>query len=627
MLILGSFFPISALVYMLFQRRKHLQKLIDDFNLLGISNDNLDQNVKKTEADREGEEDNKKSNTWQFLMNFSNFFVHSFLTAIFAVLGASLLYIDHGTWKNLPLNINMGMTMGGTPESFSIIPFLRYGFLGAYIFSIQLVYRRYTTLDLQPTVYMNCTLTLISGFAFNYTAFNAIANLSSANGPGGIGAGIFAIIAFSLGYFPLLAIRWFNRIANAAIGNKLHRNDALPLSIVDGISQLHETRLRDEGIDNVQNLAAVKIDELLMNTRFNAQQVIEWIDQAILYLYVDKGRIDSFRHCGVRTISDFKRMWDPYYVDPKLLIKNNKINKMDEELHETRQNRALQVQSTPEYLDSLYASTLIGPNIAYIENFWGNLKKQIQARQEQNLKNEFHNMKSVVDNAIIDILENISKFEYFEGEYRENVGKIAVMLDPNFEVINFDFDDLENNSRALAGYAWFADWLTKDKIDIIGESKKEYFTTVAIEYYDKAFNKLSKNPKLIYELSRFFVDNGDIKKAKEYATEATRNGQDNDFINSLFTMVSAWVHYKDDSKEKGDGLITKAVEKIGNSNGINRNDLKYLKRTVKNMIKTFDDDDFPVVLLDLCKTIEKQVYQGSDSGINSPAPETIAVRA
>ena len=89
---------------------------------------------------------------------------------------------------------------------------------------------------------------------------------------------MLAILAFSIGYFPNIAIRWFNKLSNAAIGLDERRSIQLPLSMIDGISQWHENRLMDNGIDNIQNLASVDILDLLVNTTFTAQQVIDWID-------------------------------------------------------------------------------------------------------------------------------------------------------------------------------------------------------------------------------------------------------------------------------------------------------------------------------------------------------------
>ncbi|MBI2477465.1 MAG: hypothetical protein HYV60_02070 [Planctomycetia bacterium] len=174
---------------------------------------------------------------------------------------------------------------------------MQLGFLGAYVYCLNLVYRRYTTRDLAPYVYLSCAVGLIAGMAFNYVAFTAITNIAATGSlPAeftGVGAGASAILAFSLGFFPNLAIRWFGRLSRTSVHERQRRSDALPLALIDGISELHESRLRDEGIDNVQNLAAADIQDLVEKTPYTAQEIVEWVDQAVLYLYVDPSETES----------------------------------------------------------------------------------------------------------------------------------------------------------------------------------------------------------------------------------------------------------------------------------------------------------------------------------------------
>src|SRR5690606_18867410 len=114
--------------------------------------------------------------------------------------------------------------------------------------------------DLQPHVYLFCAIGLIAGMVFNFVAFTAIVSMATPTLPPaeakqvafqGVGAGAAAILAFSLGYFPNLAIRWFSRISKTSLHERQRRSDALPLLLIDGISELHESRLKDEGIDNI----------------------------------------------------------------------------------------------------------------------------------------------------------------------------------------------------------------------------------------------------------------------------------------------------------------------------------------------------------------------------------------
>ncbi len=454
---LANIFPISAIAYVLFQGNSQRRKLARSFWLLGIQvQGDLDQeDLDKIEANFYQRNLNMSNTNLQNQTNLSwdleayteyfnisrtnykialNYIAQCVPTILVTLLGISLFTFPNIAISNFKLN-------------FATIKAMQFGFLGAYIFSIQLVYRRYTSFDLRPYVYMGCTLTMISGIVFNLVAFQVMNALNNSGNTenisgltSGVTGGILPILAFSLGYFPYLAIRWFNRVGYTALGVKQHRSNALSLKLIDGISQLHETRLRDEQIDNIENLASVSIDDLLINTRFSASEIIAWIDQAILYVYLEANEIENFRQGGIRSFSDFRDYWGPYFkayytvgnptmkliesfrhINEEIVIsfsgltqeqlknkreqlinewkndnlqaqeidkltKNNTVNSNDKdllsELKDQRQNLALQLKTTPEYLDTLYLSTKSGPNVAYVKHYWKML---------ENLGNVNHN--------------------------------------------------------------------------------------------------------------------------------------------------------------------------------------------------------------------------------------------
>ena len=329
-LTLAGIFPISAIAYLLFQHGTRIRRLAKGFYLLGIDvrGDEKEEVIKKIEDANYRRQlpasspATASSIPWD-LQAYGQFFdetedrsrvswnyvVQSAFAVLATVVGLSLFF-----W--FPREFWMEPDRYGVfGESKAIFQAMRYGFLGSYIFSIQLVYRRYTTYDLHPIFYMKCALTIVAGIIFNYVAFNALYALSGTEGFGetGLAGGVLPIVAFSLGYFPYLAIRWFNRVGYGALRMDEQRSNALPLGLIDGISRSHEARLQDEGIDNIQNLASAPLDELLMNTRFGAQEVAEWVDQAILYLYLDPVDIDPFRRGGIRSFSDLEDTWGPYF--------------------------------------------------------------------------------------------------------------------------------------------------------------------------------------------------------------------------------------------------------------------------------------------------------------------------
>lgn len=259
-LLMAGLFPLSAIAFTWMEVPGIVEQAKNDCKMLG--------------ADGKW---NRYADPTASRYNPSNYALHYSLAIIATLMGVGLFFRDPD--KHLSINT---------------IQALRLGFLGAYLYCVGLIYRRYTTLDLQPSVYLRCAAGLISGLAFNYVAFTTFDNVSLLHTGDnaidtqqrftGTAAAVTAIVAFSLGYFPNLAIGWFTRISHTALQQDVRRSDALPLSLIDGISELHEARLRDQGIDNIQNLATATIRDLVLKTPFDAQEIVEWIDQAVLLL-------------------------------------------------------------------------------------------------------------------------------------------------------------------------------------------------------------------------------------------------------------------------------------------------------------------------------------------------------
>ena len=454
-LLMAGLFPLSAIAFVWLEVPGIIQQVKKDCKLLNTEStlDNLP---------------DKSVGRW----NQSSYAVHYTLAIIATLLGVGLLFRDADKY----LSINALQAM-------------RFGFLGAYIYCLNLIYRRYTTLDLQPSVYLYCAVGLTAGMVFNYVAFKAIDSIAAVNSATvatdpaldgakealadvkaatadamkaaadtkaaaaevkkattaveatdanfkvevddkvtlaetaakesedmakkaddkaakaaqkvaayaankeftGIGAAAAAILAFSLGYFPNLAIAWFGRLSYTAMNQGQRRSDALPLALIDGISELHETRLRDEGIDNIQNLATANIRDLVEKTPFSAQEIVEWVDQAVLYLYLDPSEIASFRRAGARSVTDFGDLWRGfcvrYEVQPDGTFKRQPIGQgagIASEFDARRKAIAQQLQTTEERLDALYRATEIGPNMHYVRTYWDSVEA-LEARARVNL--------------------------------------------------------------------------------------------------------------------------------------------------------------------------------------------------------------------------------------------------
>ena len=73
--------------------------------------------------------------------------------------------------------------------------------------------------------------------------------------------------------------------------------------MIEGMNRHHEVRLGEVGIDNAQNLAEANLVELILKTPFGPDQLLDWIAQAHLYVYV-KDEVQVLRRYGIRNALD-----------------------------------------------------------------------------------------------------------------------------------------------------------------------------------------------------------------------------------------------------------------------------------------------------------------------------------
>ena len=118
---------------------------------------------------------------------------------------------------------------------------------------------------------------------------------------------ILPVIAFLTGMMPEQALYYIRNKFSIFSDKSTLKADSLPLNMIEGINMFHQLRLGEVGVDNAQNLAEANIIELLIKTPFNANQLVDWIAQAQLYVYF-KADIEKLREVGVRSIFDIVRI-------------------------------------------------------------------------------------------------------------------------------------------------------------------------------------------------------------------------------------------------------------------------------------------------------------------------------
>jgi hypothetical protein len=368
-------FPFSYMAYSAFQRPVRIKRLRSDFELLTAQWDEA---------------------LYQQSTSFFNYALHIALAILVTLLGFVVL-------SNQPAPLDdLGLTA-------AVLRAMGFGFLGGFLFSAYYIYRRYTTSDLLPSVYLYCAITIVLGLILNFIAFRALEGMTTSaaatqsmetnsvppgemvppgapaqgNRSNGVISGMADLLSFAIGFFPILAVQWFTQVVYKALGRRQRRSDLFPLDQLDGISQSQEIRLRDFGIDDAQNLASAELPMILINTPFPVQTVVDWIDQAILMVLLnDSNALDNFRKAHVRTMTDFRDLWEPYVERQRVLdrVLNAAVEQpadLDKRIGALKDEQtavANTLNSNPTLLNALYVSTNFDMNLHYLYNYRKNVE-------------------------------------------------------------------------------------------------------------------------------------------------------------------------------------------------------------------------------------------------------------
>jgi hypothetical protein len=148
-------------------------------------------------------------------------------------------------------------------------------FLGAYFYSVEMLRRRYTLRDININAYNDVITRMI-------LAVIGVAVLTAHFGAKDDGSWWNAL-AFLVGFFPMIVVSLTTTWVQQKFDILRMSRAEMPLRIMDGIDIWHEGRLAEEDITDVQNLAAANLVALIVNTRYSADRLIDWVDQAVLY--------------------------------------------------------------------------------------------------------------------------------------------------------------------------------------------------------------------------------------------------------------------------------------------------------------------------------------------------------
>lgn len=156
-----------------------------------------------------------------------------------------------------------------------------FAFLGAYFYILQMLVRRYFQNDLKATAYINATMRIVIVILLVWVLDPLLADA-------GWSQNQRSALAFVIGVFPTVGwqvlVKLLLKIPGVLVSSlePTHK-----LTDLDGLNIWYESRLLEVGVEDMQHLATTDIVDLMLNTRIPVDRLVDWIDQALLYIRVD----------------------------------------------------------------------------------------------------------------------------------------------------------------------------------------------------------------------------------------------------------------------------------------------------------------------------------------------------
>lgn len=172
------------------------------------------------------------------------------------------------------------------PDAFDV---LKFAFLGSYSFIVGMLVRRFYQSDLRPSAYASAVariITVLVTMAALHAALflNVSATMARAE----------VAVAFLVGIFPLAALEALRRIAASTLRSQLPQvAPNYPLNHMDGLNIWYETRLNEEGVEDMQNLTTMNLVDVILHTRVPVGRLVDWVDQAFLLIHLEHADRDD----------------------------------------------------------------------------------------------------------------------------------------------------------------------------------------------------------------------------------------------------------------------------------------------------------------------------------------------
>ncbi|HEY3061890.1 MAG TPA: hypothetical protein VGL99_23185, partial [Chloroflexota bacterium] len=189
----------------------------------------------------------------------------------------------------LTLPVNIGSAGPLAPARTALV----FGFLGAYFFVLNMVFRRYVRNDLSVKTYNYAIVRILVAFLVVWVATSVV----SGNPPQLLAAAFLIGVVPDTGVALIqdMAKRLFARFASVL-------DEERPLSELRGMNIYDQARFLEEGIEDIENLAHYDLIPLMLRMRMPTPRLIDLVDQAILSLHLSND--SNRREAEIRVLNE-----------------------------------------------------------------------------------------------------------------------------------------------------------------------------------------------------------------------------------------------------------------------------------------------------------------------------------
>ena len=288
MIVLCPFLPLTAVTYYFVRRHRRTIEVERIFAILEID-----------PALRKAYDDEKAGRYFFGAVAYAS--VVSFIGLALLFLGPQLGFAE---FPSVPLG-TVQFPQTGSRLVFGM------AFLGAYVWGFWYVLLRYDLNDLVPSVYYSLSTRMIFAALLAlviYNVYEAVAGGDhSVGGSTSMTSTVWPALAFLLGMFPQRGVWWLtDRLPMLAPETDPSVRSA-PLEMIEGIESNDLMRLEEVGIDTCYDLATADFVPLLLNTPYDARELVDWILQAKLCVYFGEAMKELRRH-SIRTVIDLAQL-------------------------------------------------------------------------------------------------------------------------------------------------------------------------------------------------------------------------------------------------------------------------------------------------------------------------------